>query len=140
MLLELNLTGDAVMPKLTRELLIARVFSDPKNYPYGFSRSGDFSIGESKALSQYGCLISALVGGQLEPSNTQEEGILATAFGRKEPEAPYEKAWVKYQGRINRLKPANIYRSGLAPATGNDDDDRADIGEDSGFKIQVDDI
>ena len=49
------------MAKLTRDDLLAKTFVDPANYPYGFSRSGDFSINEAKALQQYGSLISALL-------------------------------------------------------------------------------
>ena len=126
------------MAKLTREYLITRVFSDLKNYPYGFSRSGDFSISESKALSQYGCLIEALFGGQIEPSNAEDKRLLDAAFGNKEPEALCEKVWVKYQKRITRPRPANIYRSGPAPAVSSDDEDSVDIGEDSALEIEID--
>jgi uncharacterized protein YifE (UPF0438 family) len=138
-LFDLKLTGDAVMAKLTRESLITRVFSDPKNFPYGFSRSGDFTIIESKTLSQYGCLIAALVDGHIEPSNAEERDLLEAAFGNKEPETLCEKVWVKYQKRINRLKPANIYGSGLAPIPSSDDEDSADIDEDSDVGIEIDD-
>jgi uncharacterized protein YifE (UPF0438 family) len=97
------------MGKLTRECLVKRVFSDTKNYPFGFSRSGDFSISESKALSQYGCLIVALVDGQIEPETNEDDNLLAAAFGNKEPEGAAEKAWVKYQKRINRPKLGSVY-------------------------------
>lgn len=127
------------MAKLTRESLITRVFSDPKNYPYGFSRSGDFSISESKALSQYGCLIAALVEGKIEPGNAEDQGLLKAAFGTKEPESLSEKAWVKYKKRINRPKPANIYGSGLVRTTNSDDVESVDVGEDSDMEIEVDD-
>jgi uncharacterized protein YifE (UPF0438 family) len=60
------------MAKLARESLITRVFSGPKNFPYGFSWSDDFTIIKSKALSQYGCLIAALVDGHIEPSNAEK--------------------------------------------------------------------
>ena len=71
------------MSKLTREFLVQRMFSDAKNYPYGFSRSGDFSISESKALSEYGCLIAALVDGQIQPETSEDNDLLAAAFGKK---------------------------------------------------------
>jgi len=85
------------------------MFSDLKNYPYGFSRSGDFSISESKALAQHGCIIAALVDGQIEPQTTEDDAMLAAAFGNKEPEGAVEKAWVKYQKRINRPKLGSVY-------------------------------
>ncbi|MFT2092556.1 DUF413 domain-containing protein [Paraglaciecola sp. 2405UD69-4] len=97
------------MTKLTRESLVNRLYNDPKNYPYGFSRSGDFSINESKALAQYGALIAALVDGKIQPSTPEDESFLACAFGKQAPETLAEKAWVKYQKRINRPKLGNIY-------------------------------
>ena len=121
------------MATVTRESLIKRLFSDPKNYPYGFSRSGDFSINESKALAQYGCLVAALVDGQIEPSCDEDHGFLEAAFNRKEPETPAEKAWVKYQKRINRPKLGSIY--GHKKAEISDDDDTID--DDSELEIDV---
>lgn len=66
---------------LSKEVLLRKVFSDPKNYPYGFSRSGDFSISESKALSEYGCYIAALVDGHLQPQDQEDADVLASAHG-----------------------------------------------------------
>jgi uncharacterized protein YifE (UPF0438 family) len=128
------------MAKLTREFLITRVFSDPTNYPYGFSRSGDFTISESKALSHYGCLITALVNGQIEPSNAADERLLDVAFGCKSPEGLGEKAWVKYQKRINRPKPANIYGSGPVLAISSDDEYSPDIGGVAAIEIDLGDL
>lgn len=109
------------MANLTRESLVNRVFNDPKNYPYGFSRSGDFSISEAKALQQYGSLIAALVDGKLEPSCDQDHQFLAAAFEQKHPESAAEKAWLKYQKRINRPKLGNIYGSKPAQVEEGDD-------------------
>ena len=121
------------MATVTRESLIKRIFSDPKNYPYGFSRSGDFSINESKALAQFGCLISALVDGQIEPESEEDHGYLQAAFGKKEASSPAEKAWVKYQSRINRPKLASIY--GAKPA--DIDDDEEVVSEDTDLELDV---
>lgn len=131
----LTLIGDAIMAKLSRESLLKRIFSDPKNYPYGFSRSGDFSISESRALSQYGCLVSALVDGQIEVTCEEDESLMDAAFGKSEPSNLAEKAWCKYQKRINRPKLGNIYGS-RRPASDNNDDD---IVEDSDLEIELDD-
>ena len=117
------------MAKLSREFLVKRIFSDLKNYPYGFSRSGDFSISESKALAQHGCIIAALVDGQIEPQSSEDDGMLAVAFGNKEPEGATEKAWVKYQKRINRPKLGSVYgnhRSTVADDS-TDSSEREDI-------------
>ncbi|MFT7258472.1 MAG: hypothetical protein ACI9MS_000319 [Glaciecola sp.] len=108
---------------MNSESLLKRMFSDPKHYPYGFSRSGDFSIAESKALSQYGCLISALVDGHLLPSNSEEIGFIDSALGRKQPDTNAERAWLKYQNRINRPKYASIHGTKKGSNQSRPDDD-----------------
>lgn len=129
---------DVGMANVTRDSLVKRVFSDVKNYPYGFSRSGDFSINESKALSQYGCLIAALVDGVISPENDEDTGYLEAAFGKKEPGSIAERAWVKYQKRINRPKMGSIYGN-KPPQIADDDgaDDEA-LGDDSELEVDMD--
>ncbi|MBN7820741.1 DUF413 domain-containing protein [Bowmanella yangjiangensis] len=122
------------MAKQTKEQLLKRQFLDPKNYPYGFSRSGDFSISESQALSRYGCLIAALVDGFLEPENDEDEGFLASARGDREPQTVAERAWCKYQKRINRPKMGSIYGSKSRGMSESDD-----MGEESDVEIELDD-
>lgn len=126
------------MASVTREQLIKRVFSDPKHYPYGFARSGDFSINESRALGQYGALIAALVDGLISPENEDDHGYLAAAHGRKQPESVIEKAWVKYQKRINRPKAASIYGSKHAAVEDPDDSD-TNIDDNSDLSLEIDD-
>ncbi|WP_100642822.1 DUF413 domain-containing protein [Alteromonas facilis] len=122
------------MANLTRLDLLKRMFSDPKNYPYGFSRSGDFSINESKALSQYGCLMAALVDGKIAPETDEDNAFLAAAYGKAEPEDIMSRAWVKYQKRINRPKMGNIYGSSKVSSS-DDADDTIDDVEDSDIVI-----
>jgi uncharacterized protein YifE (UPF0438 family) len=123
---------------MNSESLLKRMFSDPKHYPYGFSRSGDFSIAESKALSQYGCLIAALVDGHISPSNDEEIGFIDSALGRKSPDTVAERAWLKYQNRINRPKYASIHGTKKAPRESRLDDDLVnDIDDD--IDINLDD-
>lgn len=99
------------MAIVTREQLLNAVFTDAKNFPYGFARSGDFSISESKALSQYGRLIFALVNGTIAATCAEDDAFIAVANGNKEPETDAERAWCKYQSRINRPKAGSIYGS-----------------------------
>ncbi|WJG10068.1 DUF413 domain-containing protein [Aliiglaciecola sp. LCG003] len=125
------------MAKVTRDSLTKRVFSDVKNYPYGFSRSGDFSINESKALAQYGCLYAALVDGVITAETDEDQHFLASAFGKAEAETVSEKAWMKYQKRINRPKMASIY--GNKPTLIQDDDSQDDsIDDDVEVEVDVD--
>lgn len=121
---------------MNSESLLKRMFSDPKHYPYGFSRSGDFSIAESKALSQYGCLIAALVDGHLAPSNEEEAAFIDSALGRKQPETTAERAWLKYQNRINRPKYASIHGTKKASSESRLDDDLVnDVDDDIGIDL-----
>ena len=100
------------MTTITRESLLKRPFNDFRHYPYGFSRSGDFSIRESDALTQYGVLITALLSGQYSPANAEDKALLAAARGEQAPVSLIEKAWAKYQARIHRPKVASMYGKG----------------------------
>ncbi len=126
------------MTLVTRDILVKRVFTDTKNYPYGFSRSGDFSINEAKALTQYGCLIAALVDGNILAESEEDHEFLKAAFGKKEPENPAERAWVKYQKRINRPKLGNIYGNKKQQVNDEDADDIEEIDDDSVLPLDVD--
>lgn len=116
---------------LSKEALLRRVFSDAKNYPYGFSRSGDFSISESRALAEYGCYISALVDGLIEAISEDDKNIMAAIRGDIPPQDTAQSAWIKYQKRINRPKTdsingtkkvASIDEDELVVSTEDDDD------------------
>lgn len=123
--------------KLSKEVLLRRVFSDAKNYPYGFKRSGDFSIAESTALSAYGCYIAALIDGNIQPSDKDDISILAAAHGDIEPQDVAQRAWLKYQKRINRPKTGSIYGTKKAASQEDDDSLVSDIDDD--FEIDYDD-
>ena len=97
------------MATVTRKQLVRRVFTDPKNYPYGFARSGDFSINESRALEQHGALIAALLDGITLPKSEEDFAYIAVAMGDIPPSTLAQRAWLKYQTRINRPKAASIY-------------------------------
>lgn len=115
------------MATLTREQLLRKPFSDHRNYPYGFSRSGDFSVRESTALLNYGSLITALLTGDLAAETDEDKALLAVAKSEKEPGNVIEKAWVKYQKRINRPKIGSVYGSSTKhTVTETDTDDSAD--------------
>lgn len=93
----------------TKQQLLARIYDDPKNYPYGFRRSGDFSIRESDALAQYGHLFNALYKGELQASDESDEQIIAVMQGLREPQTIAEKAWLKYQALLKRPKLGSLY-------------------------------
>lgn len=110
------------MAELKREALIKRPFNDRKNYPYGFARSGDFSIKEAKVLTESGTLIAALVDGKLAPESESEMRYIGVAHGQVEASTPEEKVWLKYQKRINRPKAASIYGSKKVAVAESDED------------------
>ncbi|MCP1338777.1 DUF413 domain-containing protein [Idiomarina sp. M1R2S28] len=100
------------MTKMTRESLLKKPFNDFRNYPYGFSRSGDFSIRESDALTHYGCLITAMLNGEFKPTLKEDIQLLAACKGEQAPVSTVEKVWAKYQARIHRPKVASMYGRG----------------------------
>lgn len=124
------------MAELSREQLTKRPFLDKKHYPYGFGRSGDFSISESKLLQTHGSLFAALVDGKIAPQDDNEQQYLESALGHRPPQTPQEKAWLKYQARINRPKTASIYGSKRALTEEVDEDDN--IGDNSDLDIELD--
>jgi len=121
----------------SKTMLLKRVFSDAKNYPYGFSRSGDFSISESKALSEYGCYIAALADGHIQPHDIDDNSILAAVHGHAEPQDTAQRAWLKYQKRINRPKTGSIYGTKKGSSQEEEDTLVSDIDDD--YDMDLDD-
>ncbi len=73
-----------------------KVFADRVKFPYGFRKSGDFSINEADLLSQYGHTLIALETGELTPENEDEAHFLQFIQGQAEASNSLEKAWRKY--------------------------------------------
>ncbi len=73
-----------------------RPFSDPKRFPKGLSRSGDFSISQAHLLQSYGLTLQQLQDGSLQPENDAERHFLKVIDGTYMPETALEKAWIKY--------------------------------------------
>lgn len=79
-----------------------RAFTDVLHFPRGFSRSGDFSIGDSNLLTQYGETLNQLSHGDLPPENEQEKHFVDVCFGEAEPETKLEFVWIKYLNKTRR--------------------------------------
>ncbi|MBW8191017.1 DUF413 domain-containing protein [Neiella marina] len=103
-------------------------FQDFRNYPYGFSRSGDFSLKESQVLEQYGRLAAALADDLITPETEEEKRLQAVIRSELEPESALERVWMKYQKRINR--PHVRALSAKSPSTEGDDDEDVIIDDD----------
>ncbi|NDV90642.1 hypothetical protein GTH32_05450 [Alteromonas sp. 345S023] len=74
----------------------SKPFIDRQKFPYGFKKSGDFSISEAELLSAYGRTLLALEKGELSPESEEEQHFVAFISGRVEAASPVERAWAKY--------------------------------------------
>lgn len=127
------------MATADRNAFLSRIFNDPKHYPYGFARSGDFSISESQALSHFGALFHALASGNLAPSTDLDQDFLNVIAGEQPAQSVAEKAWMKYQTRIHRQRQGSIYgfnKPSLGDKIDDDDSSDSDIDEDSSLDIE----
>lgn len=114
------------MANFDRKTYLSRNFSDPRNYPYGFARSGDFSIAESRALSHYGCLFQALSNGDIQPETPDDNAFMQVLSDNTAAQSIEHKAWIKYQQRIHRQKQGSIYGAKKVEQTEPDEESEAD--------------
>ncbi|WP_444996524.1 DUF413 domain-containing protein [Aliikangiella sp. IMCC44359] len=86
-----------------RDFWTQKRFSDNTKFPYGFSRSGDFTLKQSQLLEENGQFIIALL--KNEVTNPSEEDIQlkdAILTGNKQY-SELAKVWLKYN-EMNRRK------------------------------------
>ena len=80
----------------TRSYWLSKRFSDPKRYPYGLSRSGDFTISQSQLLESQGNLIQALLRDEVADP-TQEDMALKKAIQAGDIQFNnLASTWIKY--------------------------------------------
>ncbi|MFC6277346.1 DUF413 domain-containing protein [Psittacicella hinzii] len=88
-------------------------YFDDKNYPHGFSRSGDYTIKEAEALENYGSRLTRLANGTVEPENEVEKHFVAVVADQSiEDKTFIEKTWLKYQRLITEVKRVYILADG----------------------------
>ncbi|MCC2617583.1 DUF413 domain-containing protein [Aestuariibacter halophilus] len=97
-------------------------FSDAKRFPYGFRKSGDFSISEAQCLTTYGQTLLALEEGRLAPETDEEQRFVAVAQGQAEAQTAVEKCWLKYIKLARGRRAFFTLHSTNRNAAGNDDD------------------
>jgi uncharacterized protein YifE (UPF0438 family) len=73
-----------------------KLFIDRQHFPYGFRKSGDFSIPEADSLAQYGRTLAALEAGELQPETEDEQHFIDVLKGQETAVNTVEKAWLKY--------------------------------------------
>ena len=77
-------------------------FTDDKNFPYGFSKSGHFSIPEASRLEAVGNRLNLLEQGIEAPANQVEENFVAVCKGEREAQTKVEMLWLKYLKHTKR--------------------------------------
>lgn len=77
-------------------------FYDDANFPYGISRSGDFTRQQSGLLEQYGMALKALCEGQREAATEEEKRFVKVCKGQQQAETDIERTWITYLTAINR--------------------------------------
>ena len=76
--------------------LSAKPYIDRQKFPYGFRKSGDFSITEADLLTNYGKTLLGLESGELLPESEDEKHFVEFINGKVEAANNLEKAWAKY--------------------------------------------
>jgi uncharacterized protein YifE (UPF0438 family) len=94
-----------------------------KPFEWGCSQSV-FTEDEIDLLDRYGRIFQQLASGEREPRNEAQERFIACTRGQAEPRSDYEKAWRKYQLRIEtESDPANRSMFGETPCEHDDPQD-----------------
>ncbi|MFB9887823.1 DUF413 domain-containing protein [Balneatrix alpica] len=84
-----------------RQYYLKKPYFDDENYPYGLAGSGDFSIKETKLITQYGTLFRALMDGLLPPVDPDDHQLMSVVKGEAPADNDMHRAWVKYLKKIN---------------------------------------
>lgn len=80
----------------TRESWLKVKYFDFNKFPYGFSRSGDLNLAQSKILEDYGHLIKALLNNEVSdptPEDIEIRNLIMSGDGENNEVA---RAWLKY--------------------------------------------
>jgi uncharacterized protein len=86
----------------TREFYSNKQFRDDDKFPYGISRSGDFSIDESQFLIQHGSLYKAVFENLLPELNEDEIRMIKVYKGNIQATTFEERTWLKYMNYKKR--------------------------------------
>lgn len=73
-----------------------KLYSNVKHFPYGFKKSGDFSIAEANILSVLGHTLQLLELGTLKPESDEEKHFVQVSKRLANPETKIERTWLKY--------------------------------------------
>ena len=76
---------------------VVDLFYDDTNFPRGFNKSGDFSIGESEILTTLGRRLFMLENKFSLPENEIEEHFVRILRTQEQPQTEVERVWIKYK-------------------------------------------
>lgn len=80
----------------SRENYLTKRFYDDKRYPYGFSRSGDFTKQEADILESKGAYFKALEEGVVTDLDEEDVRVIKVLRGELQAQNLDEKTWLKY--------------------------------------------
>jgi uncharacterized protein YifE (UPF0438 family) len=75
-------------------------FYGDKHFPYGLSRSGEFTFEQAALLETHGHAYEALYKGERQPETTEEQQFVAVFKGEREAQTAHEKAWTRFLAKI----------------------------------------
>jgi uncharacterized protein YifE (UPF0438 family) len=94
------LTGDFNM--LLNNFSSGIKFYDDANFPFGFARSGDFTIMEAETLTNSGYVMNQLANKKISPENEEQEHFVAVIEGKTQPLYKNEHLYLKYKKLIEK--------------------------------------
>lgn len=75
-------------------------FEDKCHFPYGFLKSGDFTIEQARILELKGHAYAELASGKRMPKGETEREFVAFCQGKKEAQTIHERVWQRYQSKV----------------------------------------
>lgn len=93
-----------------------KVFRDPINFPYGFARSGEFTIAQARLIEQHGYAYKALASGERSPVNKQETAFVSFCQGNKPAIDVHERTWQRYLDKVQRSRMVYTLAKGASAA------------------------
>lgn len=86
----------------SRDHYLAKRYYDDIRFPYGFSKSGNFTISEAECLESKGAYFRALQEGKISELNQEDKRIISVFNGKTEAKTFEERTWLKYLGTTTR--------------------------------------
>jgi uncharacterized protein YifE (UPF0438 family) len=94
----------------------SRKFYDDANFPYGFDRSGEFTVKQVQMLTERGCAYQELANGTRAPVTDEEHQFVEFSQGIRMAETDDERTWSRYISVLSKSQ--KYYGVGLNIDTG----------------------